>query len=307
MKEASIAYLNSPEAMKNMEYDPYWPKWNSPWWHMALLYEMGCSSDIPKSAAEKMLATLKRQYRPVFLPNEIPADCDPALDVPCPCQLGNIYQILSSIGLNVDEALPWARAWFMRYQMEDGGLTCDNEIYHLKPHGSSIVGTIAPLEAVLYFTNRLFTPEEENFLDRGAQCLIERELRLGSTSEHNADEKEDEQDWLKPCFPRFYLYDVLRGLRFILTWSEKRGKLLPTKAYDFVVTCMNQKFPDGKIIIERHSYEGVKTRERTTSGEWLKGRPASYFPLLKEVSKIGKVSSVLTTQWEEAKIKISQL
>ena len=37
----SVEYLNSDSGIKEVEADPYWPKWNSPWWHTLLLHEMG--------------------------------------------------------------------------------------------------------------------------------------------------------------------------------------------------------------------------------------------------------------------------
>ena len=39
--ELSIAYLASPDALASLEADTYWPKWDSPWWHMVLLRERG--------------------------------------------------------------------------------------------------------------------------------------------------------------------------------------------------------------------------------------------------------------------------
>jgi hypothetical protein len=38
--KSSSDYLQSDEALESIEKDPYWPKWNSPWWHMLLLHEI---------------------------------------------------------------------------------------------------------------------------------------------------------------------------------------------------------------------------------------------------------------------------
>lgn len=43
------------------------------------------------------------------------------------------------------------------------------------------------------------------------------------------------------------------------------------------------------------------------SGEWLRGKPASYFPLLNSVSEIGQKSPYLTRQWNEAKTLLATL
>lgn len=42
----SVEYLSSDLALKMVDADAYWPKWNSPWWHMLLLHEMGEAKQI---------------------------------------------------------------------------------------------------------------------------------------------------------------------------------------------------------------------------------------------------------------------
>ncbi len=45
--DSSVEYLQSAEALRTLEQDPYWPKWTSPWWHKTLLNELGLVADIP--------------------------------------------------------------------------------------------------------------------------------------------------------------------------------------------------------------------------------------------------------------------
>ena len=301
----SIDYLKSDKAIQSIEANPYWPKWNSPWWHMSVLWEMGLADRIPKATAQKMLSEVKRTHLPYFFRDEAPADKAPDQDSSCPCALGNIYQILSATELDVDEALPWVRSWFLKYQMPDGGLNCDEDAYQADANASSIVGTIAPLEAIL--SAHTLTAQEEQFLDRGAQCLINRELRLGSSSKHNAEERLDEQDWLKLCFPRFYFYDVLRGLNFILKWATIRNRPLPWRAVATVIKYLETQSQDDQICIGRHSYEGVRTKIQSESRECNKRSPASHFPLMDQVSQIGAISPYLTRRWIDAKEQIGLL
>lgn len=303
----SVLYLSSRAALESIGSNPYWPKWDSPWWHMALLHEMGKADLIPKETARKMLSEVKRTHLPYFFREDAPADKGPDQDAPCPCALGNIYQILSATGLDVDDPLPWTRGWFLRYQMPDGGLSCDEDAYHATPAASSMVGTIAPLEAILLFTRRPFTPEEERFLDAGARCLIERKLMLGCSAPYNAEERLDEEDWLKPCFPRFYFYDVLRGLEFILRWAEIRNQPLPLSAISGVIRTFQERFLDGKVPVERRAFEGVGTRALGETGEWERHPLAGSFPLLEAVSEIGQVSPYLTKQWQGAKSRLDRL
>ncbi len=304
--ETSLQYLASQDAAKSLALNCYWPKWDSPWWHMAVLYEMGLAHRIPSSSLEWMVTSVK-QLLPIFFRADLPPGRDPFLDTPCPCSLGNIYQILSAAGADMDTALPWARSWFLRYQMPDGGLSCDEEAYLAEPEASSVVGTIAPLEAILYSTSRSFSPAEADFLDRGANCLIERELRLGCLAPQNLEEKEDEEDWKKLCFPRYYYYDILRGLTFILKWADRRQKKLPAASIQNVVAALIEKSPDGILRTERFSYREVGTRFPTEDGFWVRREQATTFPLLLKVSEIGQPSPSLTTKWNECRQLMARL
>ncbi len=217
--EESLRYLRSDQAVKDIETDAYWPKWNSPWWHMLLLHEMGETKSIPEPVIKAHVTALDKIPLKIFpiQPEDMPAGIDPYRGSPCHCQLGNVYQVLDAWGVDVDKELPWIRPWFLRYQMNDGGMNCDNEAYLVKAEvPSSMVGTNAAFEAILLHTPRPWTAEEKAFLDKGARFLMERKLMHGSLTKHNADERESEKKWLNLCFPRFYLYDVLRGLNALL-------------------------------------------------------------------------------------------
>jgi len=299
--ESSVHYLGSPAALASLEQDPYWPKWDSPWWHMLTLHEMGETKSIPPQAVEAMIASLSRIPLKIFpiLPGDMPEGLNLTRHTSCHCAVGCMYQILHAYGVDVDARLPWMRPWFLRYQMADGGLTCDNGAYLVQHEcPSSMVGTIAPFEAVLLCTDRPYTPQEIDFLDRAAQFLIDRQLMKGSHTVTNAEERLDEPKWLKPCLPRFYLYDVIRGLMALLRWAEIRQKLIPRDAIAPVMDYLSDHFPDGQIRLERLSYAGVGSLNRD-GGDWKRGE-AALFPLLEEVSQVGHVSPVLTRDWQWA-------
>jgi hypothetical protein len=169
--------------------------------------------------------------------------------------------------------------------------------------------TIAAFEAVLFCTPRPWTQEETAFLDRGARFLIGRRLMQGSDSRHNAVERESAVKWKQLCFPRFYLYDVLRGLNALVLWAERTGHDLPDAAVNEVVAHLATRFPDGSVRNERLSYAGVGTILRAPSGEWIKPRPpapASLFPLLSRVSAVGEVSPFLSRQWTECSARLTK-
>jgi hypothetical protein len=304
--QASVDYLSSDLALKTVDADAYWPKWNAPWWHMLLLHEMGEVKRVPKTMIERYVASLNRMPLKIFPihPEDMPEGIDPYRGSSCHCQLGNVYQALSTYGVDVDQELPWLRPWFLRYQMADGGLNCDNEAYLVRDEcPSSMVGTIAAFEAILLHTNRPWTTEEKVFLNKGAQFLIERKLMLGSPSKHNASERKSAEQWTQLCFPRFYLYDVLRGLNALTLWAEKTNQTLSHESINDVVTLLENQFPNGEVKIGRHAFEGVGTILQSSSGQWTRGHTATLFPLLEAVSQIDSVSPYLSKQWYEAKQK----
>src|SRR5262249_32545141 len=129
-------------------------------------------------------------------------------------------------GLDAEREVPWLRAWFPRYQLADGALNCDEEAYTRPVPRGSIVSTLPPLEALLFDARGPLSPAEEAFLDRGAAYLLARRL-FRSISKGGAP---IDPALLEPCFPRFYHYDVLRGLAFVAAWAERRAKPLPAEA-----------------------------------------------------------------------------
>ncbi len=126
------------------------------------------------------------------------------------------------------------------------------------------------------------------FLDRGAGFLQERELWRGSPTRHNAEERAQAKTWMNLCFPRFYLYDVLRGLHALLSWADLRGVRLERPRFAPVL----ERLESG-LEIGRQSYVGVGTR--LPEGGRAK---ESVFPLLESVSGNGP-SPYLQLQWQK--------
>lgn len=295
--ETSRAYLASQKARDSVAADPYWPKWDSPWWHMATLWELGRSKDIPKEAAEHMLSALSQRYL-TFFPNPrepLPAGKDPWRDAQCHCALGTMYQVLRDCGLDVDAEAPWIRHWFLRYQLPDGGLNCDDAAY-AAAGASSIQSTLPALEAILRGVKGSHTPAEEAFLDRGAAYLIER--RLGF---RRRDGKPMDEAFFSVAFPRFYDYDVLRGLAFLVEWVIVREGKVPTEAVADVMKALHARFPDGVVTVERPGLADAKTLERSAAGVWGKGGAAASFPLLDACRRPGTPIPALTKAWSGAR------
>jgi hypothetical protein len=183
--------------------------------------------------------------------------------------------------------------------MSDGGLSCDNDAYLVELEcPSSMVGTVPPLEAML---DGEITPERATFVDRAADFLIERRLVKGSTTVHNAEERTRAPDWLRPTFPRFYFYDVIRGIHALTRWAQQRHRAIPMAAIEPVVTHLVDRFPTGVVRVERHAFEPMTTRVyHSASDTWIR-EPVSHFPLLDATSRLGESSASLTRQWQDTR------
>lgn len=296
----SAAYLASARARESLAADPYWPKWDSPWWHMTLLWELGRADAIPPEAAEAMLAAIETKYLR-FFPNPrepLPRDKDPHRDALCHCAVGTMIQVLEASGLDLETRAPWLRAWLLHYQLPDGGLNCDEAAY-ASGGSSSVQSTIAALEAVLACPRKL-TVHEEAFLDRGAAWLIERRL-----TKRRRDGAPMKADFERVVFPRFYGYDLLRGLDFLAGWTRRRRAAAPRAAAAEALEALARRFPDGRARVERDDLPDALTLAREESGVWVKGRPVSTFPLLDAVRRVGTEIPVLTAAWARAREVLS--
>jgi len=297
--QESLDYLESAAAIESIETDAYWPKWASPWWQMLTLHELGLTKAIPGVAVEKVLSALSTSYL-TFFPfkeEDVPPGFDPLMHIPCHCQLGTMDQLFTTYGIDLNERLPWVRPWYLKYQIEDGGLNCDEGSYLKKPPKSSVVSTLPPLEAVILSKHEAnaFSAEEIQFLDSGADYLIRKRLFRKSNGEPI------DKDWLELCFPRFYNYDVLRGLSFLLKWSRAFDRPLSSSIIEETVEKVDKDFPDGRIRIQRSAWAGANSRYfDAQSNSWTKA-PAASFPLLVKVGEVGSLSPHLSKIWHDSK------
>ena len=305
---ASVAYLDSDDAVRSLSIDIYWPKWHSPWWHVLLLHELGEARQVPARTVEALRAATAAFPLKIFPihPGDAPAGYDPSRGVLCHCAVGSLSQMLASCGVDVERApeLGFVMPWLARYQMADGGLNCDEEAY-LKTNecASSMVATVPLLEAMLP------RADAGDFLARAARFMVGRALVRGSDTAHNAAERDAAQTWPAPCFPRFYFYDVLRGLSALVRWAEATGASLPRAAITEAVDGLVAQFPDDVVRVARRAHDGKSTVLPTVDGQprpQPRG-PTTTFPLLDAVSVIGEPSEALTRQWTAARHGVLRL
>ncbi len=274
MIETSLAYLRSDAALASLARGVYQPKWDSPWWHALLLFELGVADRIPRPVIDAIAAGLDAA------PRALDAD-DTQGFVPCHCALGCMAQVLDVHGV----VLPWTEDWLVRYQMADGGLNCDASAYGVTGEcPSSMVGTVPALEAMLLGDPARWSPARRAFVDRAARCVIDRAFVRGSSTKHNAEERDAAPGWLLLAFPRFYFYDVLRGMAAVARWTELTGAVVPRDTWI--------DLPD-ELAVQRNALATVS-------------RPTSRFALLDEVSQLGTRSEPLTRQWRATKARIAR-
>jgi hypothetical protein len=288
--------LASPATEESLRQDPYWPKWASPWWKLLLLHELGLGSEIPPTALDALGRAMAERYLTFFpfLAEQIPPGTDPHRDIMCHCGLGCVTSLLQARGRDVEALVPWTRGWFLRYQLPDGGLNCDEQVYARPTPRSSIVSTVPVLEAVLERADR--TPAEDALLARGARYLLARRLGCRSRSKGGPIEPR----WLDPVFPRFYFYDVLRGLSFVTRWARAADEALPAAGVaEPLLALAGRVAGDGTLGNRRDDHSITGTVARGQDGVWARRAEASTFPLLERTRAAGP-SAPLTRAWYDA-------
>jgi hypothetical protein len=292
--DESLRYLESDAALRSIDVDTYWPKWHSPWWHMLLLWELGESPRIPERVVRAMVDGLNALPLHIFPihDHEWPPGLDRHRHSTCHCALGSMAQVLGACGIDVARELPWVKPWFVKYQMQDGGLNCDESAYLAANEcPSSMVGTIAAFEAMLQLD------PESPFVERAAQFLVERHLGRGSQTVHNADERTREPTWRRIAFPRFYFYDVLRGASALVRWASIRQRALPVHAIAGVIEHLAATYPDGIVYVQRRAFADTGTWQEVAPGTWRRTPLALTFRLLDVASALDRPSPAATRQW----------
>lgn len=300
--DALVVRLAGPETAASLARDPYWPKWDSPWWWLTLLVELGEARRIPREAIVAFARAVRGHYLPHFPihAHELPPGTDPYRHIACHCALGTAYRVLAAWGAPVDQLLPGARAWYVRYQLEDGGLNCDEGAYTRPVRRSSVVSTLPVLEALLAAPGPL-TPAEQAALDAGAAYLLERRL-FRSVSRGGAP---IDAAWLQPIFPRFYEYDVLRGARLVTRWALRRGAVLPEAAIAEALAALAAWAAAGCRPRRWHDQAGTLVQQAGLG--WAYVRPATSFALLEAVSDPARANPWLQREWNALQADLAAL
>jgi hypothetical protein len=267
---------------------------------------------IPQGALDGLVDALNAMPFHTFpiAPEETAKVKNPWCDTGCHCQVGTMVVVLSAAGVDVSARLPWMRRWLSNYRMGDGGLNCDESAYLVNGEcPSSMVATVAIGEALLSLGSENWTEQEREAACAIARFLVGRKLVRGSVTHHNAEERAEAVAWQKLCFPRFYHYDVLRGLSCLVKLSLSTGIPLAIDDVSEAVGILQQKAAASPLglCIERCCFERHRTIRQDECGVWTRGHEARLFPLLELFSSVGEVSQELTSEWEGTARGLEQL
>jgi len=284
--------LSSTDAAQSIKLDPYWPKWDSPLWKALLISEAGMSELIPEQFVEEMIEALNRHYLHSFplMESDIPKGCEPYRHIMCHCALGNMCRLIELCGYEADKQIPWFGDWCERYQLPDGGYNCDEAAY-TKSKKSSFLSTLPMLEAMLLIYRRTRNEDLKKSLEAGAHYLLKHAVYKSSTGKLITD------IWLNISFPRYYDYDVLRGLSFLAEWALVFGKKLP---HDIVADCLKQielALDESGLIRISEDKIAVEGSLVLQGSVWEWKDKASSFSALEMFGKVGMVSLPLSRQW----------
>lgn len=284
--------LKLDSAIQSVTLDPYWPKWDSPWWKVILLYDAGYKHLIPKDFLKKLIKIIDNHYLHNFpiLATEIPKDCDPYRHILCFCGLGNMYKVLEGCGFIVQKELPWWYDWLLRYQLPDGGYNCDEGAY-TGSHKSSFQSTLPMLEAMLLLYQKTGDLEVKTLLDKGANYLLNHEVYKSSSG------KIIEEDWFQLSFPNYYDYDILRGFSFLVEWSDLDRTQLPKALVDDCLDKIgNSLNAEGCVVLGKNKLQGEGSLYHKENG-WVWSDKSQMFNTLELFSREGDVSVPLSLKW----------
>ncbi|MFN8672291.1 MAG: hypothetical protein U0457_09470 [Candidatus Sericytochromatia bacterium] len=290
----TLDYLNSEEALTSLEIDPYWPKWFSPWWVMLALDEIGKNDKIPPKILAKLVEKINTHYIHIFpvVESELPPNINPIRNIICHCALGSMYKLLSKSNIDINKKLPWFDEWFEKYQLPDGGFNCDEAVYTKEKPNSSIISSLPILEAILYYKSDLNKKDLE-ILQKGVNYLLNKKLFKKESNNEIIN-----NNWIKPFFPRFYEYDILRGLKFVTDWALKTKNTLPLeKILDAIIILDSQINND--IFLDNSNNPDITAINSfiIDKNVNLKRDKLTFFPLLEDLIYRNKGSIYLTKEW----------
>jgi hypothetical protein len=300
----SIDFLKSKTAIDKIKIDPYWPKWDNPWWHMILFLELDICEKTPKNIIELMAKKIDSHYIHYFplTESELPENIDPYRGIICHCALGSILQFFHKSGYDYKKNLSWVKEWIEKYQLPDGGYNCEEGAY-TKSKKSSVVSTLSIMELLIDDSKLLPSEKRKRILEKGFEYFRKRELIYSS----KLPRKIMDLDFMAPTFPRFYYYDVIRCLKFMINFIEEFPEFYVEKEFSLWFDLAKKSLENIKCnnLLESPTLYQEDGKWIDENGEILWKKPL-LFPLLeyfqdesKVILKIKEEYSQLFKKWKK--------
>jgi len=259
---AKIFSKQKPEGHWEEPWSPYLPKYKSSYWQIMILALLGMEKSSPKIqiACENIFKfqhdeggfsyctvemALEKYYKLGEKVKELPQNeyaSSMIREHQYSCLTGNVGAALIRMGYIDDPRLQKSLEWLIRIQNRDGGWLCPYWRAHVNDTHGCFYGTICPLEAFSEVPEAKRSKAMKETIEKGAEFLLMH--RLFKADHHNF--AVINQSWLKLGFPRFYGYNVLRGLD-VLT---KLGYVEDERLDDAVKVVLQKRMPDGRWILE---------------------------------------------------------
>ena len=213
--------------------------------------------------------------------SELPPGCDPYRHILCFCALGTLCRILAEASIDMREHLSWTADWFERYQLPDGGWNCDEAVY-LKAHAhSSILSTVVMMEALTGLIRlRIGSASERGVLERAIRYLVKHRIIRRS------DGSLIDPNWLRPAWPSFYFYDLLRGISALADACDAIGMRIPRDPTIESLDLLNTFFKHRPWSIRRDAENAGSLVIETGSWSWNQSAAAFRIPDFVKVSEV---------------------
>jgi hypothetical protein len=298
----TLEFVSSDQAYEMIERDVYWPKWEHPWWAILALAETGNLSQVPQELMMEFLNCADRQYIHVFpvKPEDADEDVNGYTEVMCFCFLGSLLKVASLMELDLFAYMPWAKDWFTRYQLPDGGYNCDETAY-LGSGKSSLISTVPMLEGMIQYQR--FMADETLFEQQAKKAfdyLIKHNVFMSSSGKEIPG-----VEWDKLLFPRFYEFDFLRSLEVVLDYGIFKNIPIPEKAINKAVKLLEQKIADKVFYSEKQWLREEKTVTYTSEAPIL-FRDRAKVPVFLNIINAREENPFVEELLEKSKAKLEE-
>ncbi len=113
-------------------------------------------------------------------------------------------------------------------------------------------------------------------------------------------------DWLVPSRPRFYEYDGLRGLAFVVRWAERYRRTLARRSIAVALAELERRLgAEGYRPARRwHGEQETQLAALTRAGGW---GPVTRFPLLDALSGTPAERALVDAEWRKVRAALERL